>query len=259
MTGFLAITLGLVVLLLACLETGRRLRMRHSTDAASSGLSVIDGAIFGLLGLLLAFAFSGADNRFETRRQLIVQETNAIGTAWLRIDLLPAEAQPAIREHMRRYVDARIAFYRDLQQNEAASQADLATGNALQQQIWSESVAAAKLSPQAATLSLVSQSLNDMIDITTTRATALMTHPPAAIYILLLVLSLASALVAGYGMGDRQRRSWLHTLVYAAALTFTIYTIVDLEFPRAGLVRIDRYDQVLIQQRTSMDQHRSVN
>lgn len=82
---------------MACIEFGRRLRLRHSEEKSSSGLGVIDGAVFGLMGLLLAFSFSGAVSRFETRLQLIVQETNAIGTAWLRVDLLPEAAQPEIR------------------------------------------------------------------------------------------------------------------------------------------------------------------
>jgi hypothetical protein len=253
MTVFLMITLVLMALLLACIETGRRIRLRHKDEEASGGLSVIDGAVFGLLGLLLAFAFSGADARFEARRQLIVQETNDIGTAWLRVNLLPASAQPQLRADYRQYVDDRIAFYRDLNDNPQQARADFANSNALQTKIWSESIAAARQDPNPAVLSLVLSSLNDMIDITTTRAVALETHPPLAIYILLFVLALASSLIAGFSMGDRRKRPWLHTIVYAVALTVTIYTILDLEFPRAGIVRVDRYDQVLINQRNSMD------
>lgn len=253
MTVFLMITLVLMALLLACIEMGRRIRLRHKDEEASGGLSVIDGAVFGLLGLLLAFAFSGADARFEARRQLIVQETNEIGTAWLRVNLLPASAQPQLRADYRQYVDDRIAFYRDLNDNPQQARADFANSNALQTKIWSESIAAARQDPNPAVLSLVLSSLNDMIDITTTRAVALETHPPLAIYILLFVLALASSLIAGFSMGDRRKRPWLHTIVYAVALTVTIYTILDLEFPRAGIVRVDRYDQVLINQRNSMD------
>jgi hypothetical protein len=253
MTVFVMITVFLMALLLACIETGRRIRLRYKKDEASSGLSVIDGAVFGLLGLLLAFAFSGADSRFEARRQLIVQETNAIGTAWLRVDLLPAAAQPQLRQDYRQYVDDRIAFYRDLNNNPDEARAYFAKSNALQTKIWSESIAAARQDPSPAVISLVLSSLNDMIDITTTRAVALETHPPLPIYILLFVLALASSLVAGYGMGDQSKRPWLHTVVNAVALTVTIYTILDLEFPRIGIVRIDRYDQTLINQRNSMN------
>jgi hypothetical protein len=252
MTVFVLLTLFLMALLLACMETGRRIRRRRHDAQTSSGLSVIDGAVFGLLGLLLAFAFSGADSRFEARRQLIVTETNAIGTAWLRIDLLPVATQPQIRQDFRQYVDDRIAFYRELNSEPARANDALAESNALQTKIWAESIAAAREAPQPAVLSLVSQSLNDMIDITTTRAVALETHPPLAIYVLLFVLALASSLVAGFDMGDQPKRQWLHTAVYAVALTITIYTILDLEFPRVGIVRVDRYDQVLVDQRASM-------
>ncbi|MBB6144950.1 hypothetical protein HNQ77_002906 [Silvibacterium bohemicum] len=252
MTVFVLLTLFLMALLLAGIETGRRIRLRQREEQTSSGLSVIDGAIFGLLGLLLAFAFSGADARFEARRQLIVQETNAIGTAWLRVDLLPAAAQPKLRQDFRQYVDDRIAFYRDLNDDPGKAARDFSESNALQMKIWSESIAAARQDSNPAVLSLVLSSLNDMIDITTTRSVALQTHPPLPIYILLFVLALASSLVAGFGMGDQNKRPWLHVIVYAVALTITIYTILDLEFPRVGIIRIDRYDKTLVNQRDSM-------
>jgi hypothetical protein len=245
-----------IVALLACMEIGRRLRLRHHAEKEGdeeSGIGVVDGAIFGLLGLLLAFAFSGADSRFEARRQLIVTETNAIGTAWLRIDLLPADAQPQIRADFRHYVDLRLAFYGDLSKNWDTARADLAASNAMQERIWTESVAAAKQAPSPAVMTLVVSSLNDMIDITTTRSVALITHPPVMIYALLLILALAGSLLAGYGMGNRARRPWLHTLVFALTLTITLYTIADLEFPRVGLVRVDRYDTALVNQRNSMN------
>ena len=252
MTNFVLITLFLMGLLLACIETGRRIRLRQKTEEASSGLSVIDGAVFGLLGLLLAFAFSGADSRFEARRQLIVQETNAIGTAWLRVDLLPPATQPQLRQDFRKYVDDRIAFYQYLNDDPEKASAVFEHSSALQMKIWTESIAAARQDPSPAVLSLVMSSLNDMIDITTTRTVALQTHPPLPIFVLLFILALASSLVAGFGMGDRRKRPWLHTVVYAVALTVTIYTILDLEFPRSGIIRIDRYDQTLVNQRNSM-------
>jgi hypothetical protein len=74
--------------------------------------AVVNGAVFGLLGLLVAFTFSGAANRFDTRRQLVVEETHAIGTAYLRLDVLPATAQPALRARIREYLDSRLAAYR---------------------------------------------------------------------------------------------------------------------------------------------------
>src|SRR5271155_4562494 len=111
---FILTAVFLVCMVIAFIECGRRIRLRNKDENASSGLGVIDGAVFGLMGLLLAFSFSGAEARFEVRRQLIVQETNAIGTAYLRVDLLPEAAQPQIRDDFRAYVDARLAFYKHM-------------------------------------------------------------------------------------------------------------------------------------------------
>src|SRR6476620_4829390 len=105
------------VAVLCMVELGRRLGCRHrmkEPDGSVAGLGAIEGAVFGLMGLLIAFTFSGAASRFEARRALILQETNAIGTAYLRLDLLPASAQPKLREDFRRYLDARIAAFRSL-------------------------------------------------------------------------------------------------------------------------------------------------
>ena len=87
-------TFGLFLGMLLFLEIGRRIavrRMREDTGTAGEGVGAVDGAVFALLGLLIAFTFSGASSRFDTRRQLIVEETNDIGTAYLRLDLLPAD------------------------------------------------------------------------------------------------------------------------------------------------------------------------
>jgi hypothetical protein len=250
---FLLITLFIVGLLMACIEFGRRVRLRRRDEKASSGLGVIDAAVFGLMALLLGFSFSGAVSRFDTRRELIVQETNAIGTAWLRVDLLPEAAQPQIRDDFRAYLDARLAFYKDLGHNRTKALDELNLSEKLQTKIWSESLGAAKQTSSPAVLTLVVGSLNEMIDITTTRLVALQTHPPIPIYVTLLLLALASSLIAGFGMGDTDKRPWLHTLVFAAALTLTVYTIIDLEFPRVGIIRVDRYDQALVNQRKSMN------
>src|SRR5262249_8868795 len=90
------ITFGLLLGMLLFLEIGRRVairRLKKDTGTAGEGVGAVDGAVFALLGLLLAFTFSGASSRFDTRRQLIVEETNDIGTAYLRIDLLPTDLQ----------------------------------------------------------------------------------------------------------------------------------------------------------------------
>jgi hypothetical protein len=250
---FLLTVVFIVGLLIASLEFGRRVRLSWREDKLSSGLGVIDAAVFGLMSLLLGFSFSGAASRFDARRELIVQETNAIGTAWLRVDLLPESAQPQIRDDFRSYLDARLAFYQGLGTDHRKALDKLAFSEKLQQKIWTESVAAAKQTASPSVLMLVVGSLNEMIDITTTRFVALETHPPIFIYVTLVLLFFASSFLAGLGMGDTDKYAWLHTAIFAVALTVTLYTIIDLEFPRIGILRIDRYDQALVNQRNSMN------
>ena len=172
---------GLFLGMLMCLDIGRRIGLRRMTEdaaAGAEGIGAVDGAVFALLGLLIAFTFSGAISRFDTRRQLIVEETNHIGTAYLRLDTLPADAQPALRETFRHYLDARIEAYRKLPDMGAAREY-LEKANELQTQIWRQAVAASRAkggAPSAPMLLL--PALNAMFDITTTRTMATQMHPP---------------------------------------------------------------------------------
>jgi hypothetical protein len=254
MTLTLLFVAGLFVGMLALLEAGRRLGQRRQAldgAGAAAGLGAVDGALFALLGLLIAFTFAGAAARFDTRRELIVEEANDIGTAWLRLDLLPDSLQPPIREKFRQYLDARLAAYRAIP-DEAKLKEELARSTALQGEIWNLSVAASRVAPNPAATMLLLPALNAMIDITTTRTVAGRTHPPRVIFGLLAAMALACSLMAGYGMAGSPTRSWVHILGFAAVLTLTIYVIMDLEYPRLGLIRVDAFDQVLVEVRASM-------
>src|SRR5215467_1324375 len=249
-------TFGLFLGMLLFLEIGRRAglrRIKEDSGAAGEGVGAVDGAVFALLGLLIAFTFSGASSRFDTRRQLIVEETNDIGTAYLRLDLLPADAQPALRESFRRYLDARIEAYQKLP-DIAAAKVSLAKANELQGQIWRQAVAAsqAKGAPPAAPILLLA-ALNAMIDITTTRTMASQMHPPVVVFVMLFGLALAASLLAGFGMTGSKLRSWFHMLGFALVMAIAIYVILDLEYPRLGLIRVDAFDQALIDLRESMN------
>ena len=106
--------LSLFVGMLVLSEMGRRAgqrRLARDTEGFAKGTGAAEAAVFGLLGLLIAFTFSGAAGRFEDRRHLITDEANAIGTAYLRIDLLPTDAQPAMRALFRRYAEVRATAY----------------------------------------------------------------------------------------------------------------------------------------------------
>ena len=236
------------------LELGRSLGMRRISRGESKGIGAVEGAVYGLLGLLLAFSFSGAAERFDARRHLIVDEANAIGTAYLRLDLLGEEDRAALQQDFRDYLDSRLEIYRRLPDLAGALQA-LDRSNALQGDIWKRAVAASQKTGGSTPAMLLLPALNEMFDITTTRTAAARMHPPVAIFVLLAVLALVSALLVGFSMAE-SGRSWIHTLTFAIFLTSTLYVIADLEFPRRGLIRVDAFDQVLTDLRRSMEPHR---
>ena len=246
---------GLFFGMLICSEVGRRVgisQSRRDAEGLPKGAGAAEAAVFALLGLLIAFTFSGAASRFEDRRHLITAEANAIGTAYLRIDLVPADAQPELRALFRRYLDVRTATYSNAK-DQAATQARLAEAAALQGEIWTKALAASRRqdAPSQATMLLV-PALNEMIDITTTRLMATQNHPPAIVFLMLGALSLVGALLVGYDTSPNKDRTWLHTIVFAGMMSLAVYVIIDLEFPRLGLIRVDAADEVLIDLRKSM-------
>jgi hypothetical protein len=245
----------LFVAIVVMLELGRRFAIRQAGregETTSEGRGALAGAVYGLLALILAFTFSGAMSRFDTRRLQVVDEANAIGTAYLRVDLASAAAQPALRDAFRRYLDARIGVYKKLP-DLAAAHAELEQAKRLQGEIWTLAVAAIRMPESHPSLTmLLLPALNQMIDITTTRTMATRIHPPAIIFAMLVVLALVSAVLAGYGLGRGSSHRWLHTLGYAVILSVTVYVIIDIEFPRLGFIRIDTIDQVLMDVRNSM-------
>lgn len=241
--ALLAVMFGAI---LAFVEIGRRLGAGRDAE----GLGGVERAVFGLMALLMAFTFSSAALRFEARRGMIVDEANAIRTAYLRLELLPEEARPRLQESFRRYVDSRLLVYRHLG-DAAASASDLERITRLQQLMWTDAVTACRESgTQAASLLL--PALNDMFVIAAKRTMGLQTHQHGVVMGMLGVVMLACALLAGFTMGGEGARSWLHVLSFAAVLTVAFYVILDLEYPRLGFIRIDWMDRFLREVRDAM-------
>jgi len=246
----LLLATGIIVLL----EAGRRIGARRLADegeTAAKGFGAIESAVFALLGLILAFSFSGALARFDARRHLVVAEGNDIGTAFLRIDLLPTDAQAPMRDLFRRYLDSRIETYRKLPDMEAA-QAELARSLKLQSEIWSLAVSSSQKSATPQAMMVLLPALNAMIDITTTRTEAAILHSPPIIWVMLGTLTFACALFDGYDMAARKHLNLLHSAAFAVVLAVTVYVIIDLEYPRLGLIQMSDSDRALVQLRESM-------
>jgi hypothetical protein len=242
--------------MLSMLEAGRRLglaRRQRETDGDRGNLGTIEGAVFAVFGLLIAFTFSGAASRFNEKRMLIAQEVNAIQTAFLRVQLLSQEQRPALQELFRRYLDSRLSYYRQIPDRQAAA-AEMAASEKLQRQIWANAVTATELpGAHRDAGKLLLPAINIMIDLATTRAMALQIHPPRMIYVLLFCLGLICSLLAGYRMASARHRSWLHIFGFTLVTVVVVYAILDIEYLREGLIRLQTADQLLVKVREMMN------
>ena len=239
---------------LAFLEVGYRVGCNHSKknpDVGFEGTGAMEVAIFSLLGLLLAFSFSGATTRFEARRQLIVQEANTIATAYQRLDLVPVAEQPELRQLFREYLDARLRGFQMILDRPAAT-LEFARAARIEQRIWSSALAVSRTDSSQELSRLLLPALNQMSDVANQRAIALETSMPELVFWLLVCVVLMSALLAGHAMARRRRRSWLHMVLFSAIISLTISVMFDFSYPRYGLIRIDTADDILLQLRDSM-------
>jgi hypothetical protein len=223
---------------------GRRRLQKEDTSPEVS--SAIIGALFALLGLLLAFTFSGAYSRFDARRQLIVQEANAIGTAYLRLDLLPAPAQASLRERFREYATSRAILYDKIGDNRAVMN-ELARASVLQRDIWTQAVAASKGPEYQSVRMLLLPALNEMIDIVTTRTVAIQTHTPLHIFFIMFAIALTCAGLTGYRASASEHPGYSYNILLAAVTACILYLILDIEYPSVGLIRLDTVNQVLVE------------
>ena len=246
--------LGLLLAMIAMIEVGRRLGIRYRTRDANVGIGVasVESGVLALLGLVVAFTFSGAGTRFDMRRKLIVDEANAIGTAYLRIDALPKDAQPSLRDEFRKYVDSRLASYAKLPDQNAAYAAHQRSIE-LQAAIWREAVAGCQRSDaHPSTCFLLIPAVNAMIDLATSRTMAAQMHPPMILFALEFWLAICASVIAGFAMAASNSRRWLHTLGFTVMLATAIYITLDLEYPRFGLMQIRDFDAVLRDVRAGM-------
>lgn len=249
-------TIGLLLGMLFLLEVGRRIglrRMAVDTEGARAGIGTVEGALLALLGLIIAFSFSGAAARFDARRQQIVDEASNIGSAYSLVDLLPPDAQLPLRDKFRQYVDSRLEAYRRMP-DLAAAKVELERSKTLQNDIWTQAVTATRETQYQQAALQILPAIGKMINISTQRTVALQMHPPTIIFVMLAGLMLVGSLLAGYGMASKKSRNWTHTIAFAVVLALTFYVIRDLEFPRLpGLVGMNDFDNVLVELRKSMD------
>ncbi len=209
---------------------------RLSADESTKSQAVtFQGAILALLGLLLAFTISMALSRIDARKQMVVEESNAIGTAYLRAQLLPEPEKSEISRLLRQYVDVRLEGTRTGSLQDAVTESEK-----LHDQLWLQGIAAGKKVPQPFPTGLFIQSLNEVIDVHSKRLRAVLDHIPGSILILLFVVAIFGMAAIGYGCGLGNGRFLISRLSMAVLIAMVMLTIIDLDQPGRGLIRVSQ-------------------
>lgn len=237
-------------LLIALYFLGYSIRKRSiekNPDRTTIDLTAINGMLLGLLGLLLAFTFSMASSRFDTRRELVIEEANDIGTVILRTDLYPDSMRQLLRRGLKEYVNERIAHYEAGMDLERAI---IHYNNAgkISNQIWTAVASFAQTDNLTTRTPQMVPALNAMIDITTTRRAAGESTVPDPILYFLFILCLCSAFLLGYD-NKHKKIDWIVVLGFGIMLSITVYMIIDLDRPRSGLINMDVPNQKMVELR----------
>ncbi len=226
---------------------GCRAREGHSELSRTQFIS-IQAAILGLLSLLLGFTFSMALSRFEYRKQVVVEESNAIGTAALRAGILPAAEEAEAREQFRRYVKVRLDSVLLTEQGSPSRLQFDSETRQIQKQLWGLAYGAAEADPRSVPLGLFTHAVNQLIDIKAKRDIAIANHVPESVLLMMMGFAILAVGVLTYGNGLARARGLMPTVAYSIIVVLVISLIIDLDHPQAGLARVSQASMIQLQE-----------
>ena len=229
----------MVALLLAASEIGYRVGLARegAPDSLRTLMSGTGAAMLGLLGLLLGFALSMAIARWDARRDVIVEEANAIGTLSLRAGLLEDPLRSQLREALRAYSDARIVLGGSRNHPDLLSTAR-SESEALHVTIWSVVEQANRPTTVNATLASLISAANELIDLHELRLASLENHLPPALFLLLLALAALSVAFLAWSFGAASHRGRAPMVMLALLIGAVLLLIMDVNRPQRGMVDV---------------------
>ena len=233
------LSLATILVCLLSVEAGFRLgrwaRGRSAPETEAPVGSMV-GAVLGLLAFLLAFTFGMAGDRYAARRALVLDEANAVGTAWLRAGLLPEPAGSEVRAMLREYVEVRL----DAVLNDRVA-AGIAESERLHQALWAIAQSTGQANPGSELIPLFIDSLNEVIDLHASRVTAgIRNRVPETIWIALFLLAILAMAPMGYHSGITGSRRTAAVLPLTIAFSVVIVLIADLDTPQRGLLTVNQ-------------------
>ena len=235
-------------LLIFASEIGWRIGLRCSeAEKLHRQVSYIATAVLALLGLLLAFTFSMANARYDHRKQVILTEANAIGTAWLRADLLDEPLRGEMKKTLLDYTDARIALYEtgaDAPRLKAAAE----RSESLQRVIWKMVDRVARQDRRPGVVFGVMSAVNDVIDMHETRIAAIENYIPAGLILMLIVFAALALYLVGWTAGLTRCRSQASTFIFAILVIMVLGVIMDINRPQRGLIQTGQNSMLRLQE-----------
>jgi hypothetical protein len=205
-------------------------------DAMRHDLDVVVAAILTLLGLIIGFSFSMATDRYDQRKNLEEAEANAIGTEYVRADLLPAADAARVRSLLVEYLNQRILFYKTRDEDELRRINDATNG--LQADLWSAVTTPTDTSRATPVLALAISGMNDVLNSQGYTQAAWWNRIPIAAWVLMLVIAVCANLMFGYG-ARRDKPGAVHALVLPLVLSIAFFLIADIDSPRRGVIRVN--------------------
>lgn len=241
----------MVATILISLTIGYRagILVRKRAEGEPEGpIGGVVGATLGLLAFMLAFTFGVTTNRFDTRKQLLLDEVNALGTAALRADLLPEPHRTECARLIGQYVDARVLGASDISRLPET----LKTTERIQSDLWSHAVALARADMNSDIGALFVESINSIVELHRSRTTvALQYRIPPVVWQILLLLTFLSMVAVGYQFGITGRYSAAEILILALSFSLVVVLIADLDRATNGLVTVNQQPMIDLQQRLS--------
>jgi hypothetical protein len=231
---------GLMVFAVELGFRAAKLMKKRCPESYRAEIESVQTSLLGLLALLIAFTFSMALQRYDSRSDAVVDEANAIGTVYLRTQLLPIESQAKAQHALRDYLDLRVktSTLSPSQESELSKLFDEA--NAALDQLWQYTMQQVPANANPATIGLFVQALNEMIDSFGRRSAVIERHVPEAVLGLLAIVFTMTTVVIGYNAGIRQQRPSKITYLMVLLIVMLVYAILDLDHPRQGLIRVSQ-------------------
>ncbi len=246
--GVFLLTVAMVLAAVACGYRAGVLRRKGSEGAPEGPVGSVVGAVLGLLAFMLAFTFSMSAGRYDTRKQLLLDDVNAIRTAALRAQLLPEPHRAQCRGLLKQYVDIRVSLAADPTSIPQA----LKDAEAIQEKLWAHAMELARADMNSDIGALFVESLNTMFDLHTSRVTvALQYRIPTVIWGVLFALTALSMTGVGFQFGILGRYSVAANIILACSFALVVVLIADLDRATTGLLKVSQKPMIELQQKLS--------